>query len=310
MTSGANDGPAAAQSPLTGEVEVDKQSRCVLSVVVPTRNEAPNVALLEQRLSAALAGTSDGWELIFVDDSDDATPEVVTGLTNAGRPVRLLHRQAGNRPGGLGGAVQEGFKLARGTVLVVMDADLQHPPEVVPALVAPVLSGEAALVAGSRYGWAGADAGLAGPGRQFVSRVCRALVHLVVPVSRPLQDPMSGLFAFRRSLLDGVVLRPQGYKILLEVTVRTRPAPVRNIGFDFGPRNAGRSKATLREGVVFLGHLSRLVLTNRGRGRPEVARPAEAGGEAAIAVAAANGGGRVRQDGEQRAGGDGKRASG
>ncbi len=80
---------------------------------------------------------------------------MVTGLTNAGRPVRLLHRQMGDRPGGLGGAVQEGFKLARGTVLVVMDADLQHPPEVVPALVAPVLSGEAALVAGNRYGWAG-----------------------------------------------------------------------------------------------------------------------------------------------------------
>jgi glycosyltransferase involved in cell wall biosynthesis len=310
LTGGANDGLAAAQSPPAGEVGGDKQLGCVLSVVVPTRNEAPNVGLLEQRLSSALEGTSDSWELIFVDDSDDETPEVVTGLTNAARPVRLLHRQPGDRPGGLGGAVQEGFKLARGTVLVVMDADLQHPPEVVPALVAPVLSGEAALVAGSRYGWAGADAGLAGPGRQLVSRVCRALVHLVVPVSRPLEDPMSGLFAFRRSLLDGVVLRPQGYKILLEVTVRTRPAPVRNVGFDFGPRNAGRSKATLREGVVFLGHLSRLVMTNRARGRREVARPAEARGEAGIAVASANGGGRVSQDGQQPAGEEGKRASG
>ena len=141
----------------------------------------------------------------------------------------------GARRGGLGGAVQEGFKLARGTVFAVMDADLQHPPEVVPALVSPVLLGEAALVAGSRYSWAGADAGLAGPGRQLLSRTCRAVVHLLLPVSRPLQDPMSGLFAFRRSLLDGVVLEPTGYKILLEVTVRTRPAPVRNVGFRFRP---------------------------------------------------------------------------
>ena len=249
-----------------------------LSVIVPTRNEAPNVELLEQRLESALASTPGGWELIFVDDSDDATPQVVTGLVAAGHPVRLLHRDRGARTGGLGGAVQEGFKLARGTVIAVMDADLQHPPEVVPALVAPVLCGEAALVAGSRYSWAGADAGLAGPGRQIVSRTCRAVVHLVVPVSRPLDDPMSGLFAFRRSLLDDVVLRPTGYKILLEVTVRARPAPVRNVGFDFAPRHAGSSKATLREGLVFLGHLTRLVWAG-WRHRPATAsQPVEVAG--------------------------------
>ena len=284
-----------------------------LSVVVPTRNEAPNIELLEQRLSSALAGTAGGWELVFVDDSDDRTPEVVSRLAGAGRPVRLLHRPAGARHGGLGGAVQEGFKLARGTVLVVMDADLQHPPEVVPSLVAPVLSGEAALAAGSRYSWAGADAGLAGPGRQLVSRVCRAVVHLVVPISRPLDDPMSGLFAFRRSLLDGVVLRPTGYKILLEVTVRTRPAPVRNIGFDFAPRHAGRSKATLREGIVFLGHLGRLVVASRGRERGQV-KPAPAGpaegtaGAAEPATATAERGEVAITDGELLAAEEGKRA--
>jgi dolichol-phosphate mannosyltransferase len=264
LTRGA--GPATNADAAPGDGEDSEGPKgpkaCALSVIVPTRNEAPNIELLEQRLSAALAGTFWGWELIFVDDSDDSTPEVVTGLINASHPVRLVHREKGHRHGGLGGAVQEGFKLARGTVVAVMDADLQHPPEVMPALVGPVLSGEAALVAGSRYSWAGADAGLAGPGRQVVSRVCRALVHLVVPVSRPLEDPMSGLFAVRRTLLEGVALRPAGYKILLEVAVRTRPAPVRNIGFDFAPRYAGRSKATLREGVVFLGHLARLVLAS------------------------------------------------
>jgi dolichol-phosphate mannosyltransferase len=261
----------AGEGPADGHTRAEVPGPpCELSVIVPTRNEALNVELLEQRLSAALSGTPGGWELIFVDDSDDSTPQVVQGLISAGRPVRLLHRGKGARPGGLGGAVQEGFKLARGTVIVVMDADLQHPPEVVPALVAPVLSGQAALVAGSRYSWAGADAGLAGPGRQLVSRTCRGVVHLVLPVSRPLEDPMSGLFALRRSLLDGVVLEPKGYKILLEVTVRTRPAPVSNVGFDFAPRHAGSSKATLREGLVFLGHLSRLMVAN-GRQRSEAA---------------------------------------
>jgi dolichol-phosphate mannosyltransferase len=257
---------------------------CALSVIVPTRNEAPNIELLQQRLSSALDATPGGWELIFVDDSDDTTPEVIERVIAAGRPVRLLHRQVGARQGGLGGAVQEGFKLARGTVFVVMDADLQHPPEIVPALVAPVLSGEAALVAGSRYSWAGADAGLAGPGRQLLSRACRAVVHLLLPVSRPLQDPMSGLFAFRRSLLDAVDLEPTGYKILLEVTVRTGPAVVLNVGFDFAPRHAGRSKATFREGMVFLRHLLRLVVVSwRRRGaesEPTVTQAGEEGEKA------------------------------
>jgi dolichol-phosphate mannosyltransferase len=219
-----------------------------------------------------------GWELIFVDDSDDTTPEVVRRLADAEAgvvsPVRLLHRPRGMRSGGLGGAVREGFDIARGRVVAVMDADLQHPPEVLPALIAAVLSGEADLVAGSRYGWAGADAGLSSPWRNLVSGGCRWLVHLAVPSSRPLQDPLSGLFALRRSLLDGVELRPAGYKILLEVTVRARPATVANVGFNFGPRLAGRSKASLREGLIFIGHLARLVRTSLSTRADRPERPA------------------------------------
>ena len=247
------------------------KSTLALSVIVPTRNEAPNVEPLTSRLGAALDATPGGWELVFVDDSDDSTPQLIRRLADEGWPVRLLHREKGARRGGLGGAVQEGFGLATGTVAVVMDADLQHPPEVVPALVAPVLSGEAELVAGSRYGWAGGDAGLSGPLRHLVSRICRALVHLVVPPSRPLQDPLSGLFALRRSVLEGVRLHPSGYKILLEVVVRARPSSVRNVGFDFAPRHAGRSKASFREGVVFLSHLCRLVVASQSRAGPALA---------------------------------------
>jgi glycosyltransferase involved in cell wall biosynthesis len=232
-------------------------------VIVPTRNEAPNVVPLATRLAAALKVYEGGWELVFVDDSDDSTPDAVRGLSQLGLPAQLVHRPPGARPGGLGGAVQVGFSKTRGTVIVVMDADLQHPPEVVPELVAPVLAGTAELVAGSRYVWAGADAGLSGPWRHLVSRLCRDLVHLLLPRSRPLQDPLSGLFALQRSLLDGVTLRPEGYKILLEVAVRARPASVRNVGFDFAPRHAGTSKASLRQGLVFFKHLGRLVVASR-----------------------------------------------
>jgi glycosyltransferase involved in cell wall biosynthesis len=231
-----------------------------LSVVVPTRNEAANVEALVSRLAEVLEGVVPDWEILFVDDSDDATPAVVTDLERRGLPVKLFHRPPGTRSGGLGGAVNDGFGVARGDVLVVMDADLQHPPEILPTLLAQVLDGEAELAAGSRYRWDGSAAGLSGPWRRVVSASCRRLVHMLVPRSRALEDPLSGLFAVRSSCLEGTRLRPSGYKILLEVAVRAAPSLVANVGFDFAPRHAGRSKASMRQGMVFLGHLARLVV--------------------------------------------------
>lgn len=236
-----------------------KEVSCALSVVVPTRNEALNIVLLANRVTAALNGLAGGWELVFVDDSDDATPDVVSRLTTAtDANIRLLHRERGARPGGLGGAVQEGFAHARGGVIAVMDADLQHPPEVLPSLVGPVLSGQADLVAGSRYGPIGGAGGLDGPWRRFVSWSCRWLARHWVPASKALEDPLSGLFALDRSVIDGVPLRPDGYKILLEVTARGNWHTASNIPYTFAERHAGDSKAGFREGLIFLRHLVRL----------------------------------------------------
>jgi len=237
--------------------------RCTLSVVVPTRSEAPNIAALVSRLRAALRPSGLDWELVFVDDSDDGTPDAIRQAMLGEPAVRLVHRAPGARRGGLGGAVSAGFEVARGEVIAVMDADLQHPPEVLAAVVAPVLSGEADLVAGNRYAWAGGTSGLAGWRRHLVSWACRALVHVLVPSSRRLADPLGGLFAVRRSVLEGVTLRPCGYKILLEVAVRCQPRSVGNFGFDFARRQAGKSKADLREGLLFLRHLGYLAAADR-----------------------------------------------
>lgn len=230
-----------------------------LSVVVPTRNEAGNVEALLRRLDAALAGLDPGWELVFVDDSDDSTPEVIEGLAAKGPwRVTLLHRGPGQRDGGLGGAVKLGFTKASGRVMAVMDADLQHPPEVLPRLVAPVLSGRCDLAAGNRYGRLGSRAGLDGPLRQVVALSCRWLAHRFVPASRAVADPMSGLFALERSVVDRAQLRPDGYKILLEVLANGDWQSALNIDYRFDQRYSGRSKARLREGLVFLRHLWRL----------------------------------------------------
>lgn len=234
-----------------------------LTVIVPTRNEAPNVSVLVSRLATTLTSLAGGWELVFVDDSDDDTPQVIADLATTSGEVRLLHRPPGHRPGGLGGAVQAGFTMARGRVLAVMDADLQHPPEVMRALVAPVLSGEADLAAGSRYGRSGGASGLDGRWRRVVSSACRWLTHRAVPASRTLEDPLSGLFALRRSVIAGAQLRPDGYKILLEVVARGNWQTVVNVGYSFAERHAGESKAGLREGLVFFRLLSRLTRAGR-----------------------------------------------
>ncbi len=227
-----------------------------VSVVVPTRNESGNVGPLVMRLSNAFANYDFTWEVVFADDSDDATPEVIERLVaTAGQRILLLHRERGEREGGLGGAVNDGFLKSAGRVLIVMDADLQHPPEIVPSLVAPVLSGEADLVAGTRYGRGGNGDGLANPVRQTIAVACRQLAHLLVPKSRPLSDPMSGLFAFDRSVVEGVELHPDGYKILLEVAAHGTWHSARNVDYRFHKRLSGESKAGLREGLVFLRHV-------------------------------------------------------
>jgi dolichol-phosphate mannosyltransferase len=129
-----------------------------LTVVIPTRNESPNVPELLDRLDSVL-GDLDA-EVLFVDDSDDDTPAVVAGAARtAHRPVRLLHRAPPNRHGGLGGAVIAGMQQAGAPWAVVLDGDLQHPPELVPVLLDAGRSTGGDLVYGTRYGGSGDAAG-------------------------------------------------------------------------------------------------------------------------------------------------------
>jgi dolichol-phosphate mannosyltransferase len=227
-------------------------------VVIPTFNERDNIALLLARLAMVLpAGAT---QIIFVDDSTDDTPRVIEALAKTlPMPVTVHHRE--HATGGLGGAVLEGLRLARGEWIVVMDADLQHPPEVVPDLIAAGRRDGADLVVASRYVGSGNRDGLANGLRRWVSRSSTALAKLLFRGAlRRISDPMSGFFAVRSSSLELTGLRPLGYKILMELAVRTRPPRVVEVPFRFQARHAGESKADLREGVRFLRHLAILKL--------------------------------------------------
>jgi putative flippase GtrA len=226
-------------------------------VVVPTRNERENVGPLIERLSAALpVGES---QVIFVDDSSDDTARVIASIAEKSCiPVLVLHREPGERVGGLGGAVVAGLRLAEGRVAVVMDGDLQHPPETIPELIRPIDRGDADLVVASRYRSNGEATGLSSRSRVGVSHAATVLTKSAFP--RRLQDvsdPMSGFFALRRDAVDLDSLHPVGFKILLEAVARCR-LKVAEVGFTFAPRHSGESKASLREGLRFATHLARL----------------------------------------------------
>ncbi|MFN0285154.1 MAG: glycosyltransferase [Kineosporiaceae bacterium] len=238
----------------------------LLSVVVATRNEVDNVDELLRRLVPSLPR---GSEVVFVDDSDDGTPGAVTAAAaRSPVPVRLVHRPRGERPGGLGGAVAAGMRVARGTWCVVMDGDLQHPPELVPVLVAEGERSGSQLVVGSRYTGTGDASGLATGRRVAVSTWATRATRAFFPRRlAAISDPMSGFFAVRRDAVDLDALRPNGFKILLEIAVRSRPLRAAEVPFRFAPRFAGESKASLREGLRLVVLMTRLWLAARTRTR-------------------------------------------
>jgi dolichol-phosphate mannosyltransferase len=194
-----------------------------ISIVIPALNEAANLAPLTERIAAALAGRE--YEILIVDDnSQDDTPTVAKELSQR-YPFRLIVRT--DPKDGLSGAVLRGFSEARGEYLVVMDADLQHPPGKLPELLAPLEKGEADFVMGSRYVPGGSTAEHWGLFRKINSDVATFLAR---PFAGSVTDPMSGFFALKRSTYERAQrLTPLGYKIGLELMCKARVQNVREI---------------------------------------------------------------------------------
>ncbi|WP_417374477.1 glycosyltransferase [Glutamicibacter protophormiae] len=226
-----------------------------LSIIVPTYNESPNVAELVSRIGETMMGID--AEVIFVDDSADDTADVVREVAAcAPLPVRVIYRDAAT--GGLGGAVVEGMRAAAADACLVMDGDLQHPPEDIPMLLRRFEAGNVDLVVASRYLHDGSAQGLADRTRVLVSRISTMLTKAMFPIRlREVSDPMTGFFLLDRRAVDLAGLKPKGFKILLEILAR-KSLRVAEVPFRFADRYAGESKASFRQGVNFLLQLTGL----------------------------------------------------
>ncbi|MBV9327808.1 MAG: glycosyltransferase family 2 protein [Chloroflexi bacterium] len=240
----------------------------LLSVVIPTRHEARTVGPFLHQLQTVLSGTD--FEIIVVDDSDrDNTLEVLLDVQRELGSQRLvvLHRPRGSvAERTLGTAVVAGIRAARGVYVCVMDADGQHPPEAIPPMLAAAQQAGADYVGGSRYLPGGSPQGLNGTSRKAISlglALLTRLAFLLTPVRR-VTDPLSGFFLFRRSLVQGVQLKPIGWKISLEVLVRGRARRVTEIPYTFLPRADGESKACMQQGLLVLRHILMLLLSLTG----------------------------------------------
>lgn len=226
------------------------------SVIIPTCNEAQNVGPLIHR--AAQACRDVDVELIFMDDSTDDTPgTILQAAAQTPLPIRLVHRPT--PVAGLSGAVVEGMALSSAEFCVVMDGDLQHPPELIPVLLTEIERSGRDVVMASRYcGEAGRPAGLANWYRRAVSLGARRITQWLFPVRlRGCSDPMTGYFALRRSSVAQSTLQPSGFKVLLEILATHRLA-VSEIPFVFGERTAGRSKANIAVGLCFIRQVGAL----------------------------------------------------
>jgi dolichol-phosphate mannosyltransferase len=225
-----------------------------LALVIPTLCEAGNIVSLLDCIRTVLDPLAFPYEILVVDDdSRDGTAELVSAIAASDLRIRLLVRK-GQR--GLSGAVLHGWQRTDAELLAVMDADHQHPPQLLQKLLSAILQGHD-LAIGSRYA-RGGEVGEWNRGRKLLST---AAVWSTWPLQRlrfRTKDPMSGFFIVRRRCIEDLQLQQSGFKLLLEVLMRGRIQSVAEIPFEFGCRNQGASKANLSVAFDYLRLLVKL----------------------------------------------------
>ena len=224
----------------------------VLSLIIPTYNESENMPELIARIEKSLRDLS--FELIVVDDnSPDGTAKIARTLNSIYGNITVCTR---SNKLGLSSAVLHGFVGASGDVLGVIDADMQHPPEVLPKMFKEISSGSSLVIA-SRYASGGGIEKLTFS-RRLYSVGAIKLAHLLLPKTRKVKDIMSGCFMIRSDVLENVKLNPIGFKILLEILSKCGIEAIKEVPYVFTNRLNGRSHLDQKEIQNYIFHLLKL----------------------------------------------------
>ena len=222
----------------------------MISIVIPTYNEKDNLGALVARISKACSKGGIDAEIVIVDDnSPDGTGALAEELARTNN-LKVIHRADKL---GLSSAIIAGFSASSASILVMMDADLSHPPEKIPEMITKIINDEADIVIGSRYTLGGSVEKWS-IYRRIVSKGAVLLARGLTKV----KDPMSGFFALRRSVIEGIELNPIGFKIGLEILAKGRYARVIEVPVHYVEREAGKSKLDRSEYWNYLKQVAQL----------------------------------------------------
>lgn len=224
-----------------------------LSIIIPCFNESKNVVNITQCIQAALIHADFSYEILLIDDGRDNASGLLQELSQKYQNVRYKHGMSAH---GIGAAVLEGFELAKGEKLIVMNADLQHPAELLPQMIEALAIHD--VVIPSRFIPGGSDGEL-NPFRKLVSWAGRKIGQLALKPFRSASDFTSGCFGLHRDVINGVKLNPNSWKILMEILVKGRYQAIKEIPCQYVTRDLYDSKMSLRGQVRYLMHIAKLV---------------------------------------------------
>jgi len=218
-----------------------KQSKAQVSIIIPTYNESENIIQVLKSIGEHLPEDIATEALVVDDNSPDGTGKIVEDYINdtqngTGYAIEVIHRKSKS---GLSSAILDGIQHSTGETIVIMDSDFSHPPKIIPQLIEEIETSKCDIVIASRFVPGGAINGLSTK-RKLISKTAKEIAKAGLGVNE--SDPMSGFFAFKRKILDGIKFDAIGYKMLLEILVKTKGASVREIPYTFTNRIHGSSK--------------------------------------------------------------------
>ncbi|MGC9058506.1 MAG: glycosyltransferase [Candidatus Nanoarchaeia archaeon] len=235
-----------------------------LSIIIPTYNEEENIVELLNKTELSLKGLNYKHEIIVVDDGTDATAALALKVAKSkGYPVKVHKRKAKR---GLTSAILDGIKLSKGKLIAVMDADLQHPPEMLPELLKEIEKGNDIAIA-SRY-VKGASSSLS-LYRKFVSKTGVFILHLFVPKTRIVKDPLANFIVFKKEIVDVNSIDTNAIRLLPELLVRGKVKKVVELPYQFKSRKAGKTKVlsirNMWAGLLYALRLGKKELARMGK---------------------------------------------
>ncbi|MDH3313481.1 MAG: glycosyltransferase family 2 protein [Nitrosopumilus sp.] len=216
-----------------------------ISIIIPTYNESENIIKILRSIGEILPKNVPTQAIVVDDNSPDGTGRLVEDyLKNvkkiADYTIEIIHRKAKD---GLGSAILNGIQQAKGDTIVVMDSDFSHPPQIIPKLIESIKKYQYDIVVASRYIKGGKIQGWSLK-RKIMSKFATLIAKKGLGINT--KDPMSGFFAFKRNIIKGLNIDAIGYKILLEILVKTRDVNIKEIPYTFQDRELGSSKLTMK----------------------------------------------------------------